>query len=208
MQRLLISLVFLSGLPGIIRGDGKFYFKDQPPPGVPYQQALIIYDPPLQTMILQSSYQSASLEHPQARWVVPLPAVPRIGILPGRYATELFSWLNRSASPDYWRLRNSILTLFLIASVVPLVLLIFRFSRRLILPERTQASWKEWLAASGIALAGVGMIGPNLFRFSYGAGYQEIKILHHQTAGIYDVEDLIFQPAPELNRHRETKIVW
>jgi hypothetical protein len=72
-----LLLLGLAATP--ISANGKFYAPpDRPRPGIPYQRAILVHKDGVQTLILQSSWQGKDLS--RLAWVVPVPAVPEIGV--------------------------------------------------------------------------------------------------------------------------------
>jgi len=76
-MRVLVCIFSVLGAASVF-ADGKFFVgitETEPPPGMPYQRALIIWDGCNETLILQPRWQG---RREQFFWVVPLPSEPQI----------------------------------------------------------------------------------------------------------------------------------
>lgn len=75
MRRRLAALVAAVLLPAALWGDGKYWPEPAYPaaPKMPLQRALIVFDNGVETLVVESSFESAS---PSVGWVLPLPAEP------------------------------------------------------------------------------------------------------------------------------------
>ena len=99
--RVLVLLFALALVP--TDADGKF-FAFKAAPGTPFQQALLIHQDGVETLVLQSAWKS---ENPLEKllWIVPVPAVPEIGGMEEHHARKLFRFhLSQASSPqvNHW----------------------------------------------------------------------------------------------------------
>jgi hypothetical protein len=71
--------------------DGKMFWREEVPPTIPYQRALILYREGIQTLVLQSRYEvpKAGAKAPIG-WVVPVPAPPEIASMSAESTRYMF----------------------------------------------------------------------------------------------------------------------
>ncbi len=81
----------------LAQADGKFYYGDQVPRDVPYQRAILFHDGETETLLIQSSFHGAPVD---VGWVVPVPALPEVAVLPEGSAWYLFLRLTRWTRTD------------------------------------------------------------------------------------------------------------
>ena len=73
---ILFSLVFiLIAAPISSIADGKFYYREKIPSDIPFQRAILLFDGEIETLIVQSKYQSSLDEF---GWVIPTPSFPEV----------------------------------------------------------------------------------------------------------------------------------
>ena len=99
--RLLLPLVcLLCSAAGSARADGKMYWRENVPPSIPYQRAVIFFQDGVETLVLQSKYQMPGPgEAAPIGWVVPVPAVPELASVSADHAASIFDDLARSTAP-------------------------------------------------------------------------------------------------------------
>ena len=97
------------GVTAMARADGKIFWRERVPPGIPYQRALILFDEGTETLVVQSKYE---LPGPDKQvdlgWVVPLPGVPELASMDADRAKHLFMLLGLFSGPKVTRIRDII----------------------------------------------------------------------------------------------------
>ena len=180
--RLLLPLLcLLCSAAGSARADGKMYWRENVPPSIPYQRAVIFFQDGVETLVLQSKYQMPGPgEAAPIGWVVPVPAVPELASLPADVAHYAFFQLDRSCLPHLIRISRVLCTCFVVLCLM--ALLYPPFMRRLPGGSR-HPGLVRFFALLGFAgsivlppaFAPLGTVSP-------------VDILSAQRVGIYDVQ--------------------
>ena len=85
--------------------DGKMYGREDIPPEIPYQRALILFRDGTETLVLQSRFAGIDTdESTTIGWVVPVPAVPEVASMPSERADMLFGGLYHHTRPRTYTL--------------------------------------------------------------------------------------------------------
>ena len=179
--RLLLPLLcLLCSAAGSARADGKMYWRENVPPSIPYQRAVIFFQDGVETLVLQSKYQMPGPgEAAPIGWVVPVPAVPELASMPADAAYVAFHFLGRSCPPTMIRMSRfpmySFVALCFLALFPPVTRRMPGGARR---PEFVRV-----FALLGFAGS---IVLPPLFA-PLGTG-SPVDVLSSQRVGIYDVQ--------------------
>lgn len=101
MMRMPIAIIalFFAGA-GSAMADGIMVVREEIPPKIPYQRALILFDKGVETLVLQSRYKLPDgQEESVLGWVVPVPAVPEVASIPAYDAHVVFGLLDFFLQP-------------------------------------------------------------------------------------------------------------
>lgn len=113
-----LIVVLMTSVP--VLADGMFYWPEDIPLEISYQQALLLFDGKQETLILQSEYNSPnSVMADSLGWVVPVPSVPELASVDADVAASLFAGLNASTHPRPRVIRISYVLLLAIAFILP-----------------------------------------------------------------------------------------
>jgi hypothetical protein len=183
--------------------DGKMYIKEEVPPDIPYQRALILFEDGIETIILQSKYElKMQNDAPQMGWVVPLPIPPEIASIDADQAGMMFRSLAEMTTPDNPLsfvvsifLRFLFLAIMLISSLVILLVLI-----SLVIPY---PRWIKNHRGRTLRFAVYGVFFGFLFGFFpflmfSGVEDKGVEVLHQQTVGIHNVNVIKSDNSQEL----------
>lgn len=135
---LLAGVLLLAFLPLQASADGKYYGREASiPPHLPYQRAIIAFDGEREVLVVQSKFQATD-DAPlgDLGWIVPVPAVPRVGTMTPDVAQRLFRDLDRQTLVEKIRISEllllaalALILLSLIHSLVVTILLLFGGTR-------------------------------------------------------------------------------
>lgn len=119
--RCVLLLLVVGGLSERTRADGKFFYVERVPVGVPYQRAFILFHEGSQTLVIQSKYelsQSAAVD--SLGWVVPVPLVPEIDSVDAVVAKMFFFHASFLTQPKLYYISSIFLPIFLITFLAAL----------------------------------------------------------------------------------------
>jgi hypothetical protein len=189
MKEIITAVLILAATTVELMADGKMFWREQIPPKIPYQRALILHRDGTETLVLQSRYEIPKTgERTTVGWVVPVPAVPEIASMPADVARGLFRYLSMVSRPRLTRIGPivfgavflgvgglSLITLLLclVSFVVPMPVW-FKQNRGKL------ARYSMW----GLFLCCLVMVFPSLAGASASLG---VDMIAEQRVGIYDV---------------------
>ncbi len=166
--------------------DGKFFWHEKVPPGIPYQRAAIMFDDGREVLILQSKYElEKGEETDKIGWVVPLPAVPELASMDASVASMYFHRLDRSSSPDVTDISSRISPWLGILFFIGAFIMFARFSTSIIVPSRGEHRFRYLLAGLLMLVASAALIMPIAGRGRQSTGVDVVKA---EEVGIYDVK--------------------
>lgn len=197
--RCVLLLLVIGVLSELTRADGKFFYAERVPVGIPYQRAFILFHEGSQTLVLQSKYelsQSAAVD--SLGWVVPVPSVPEIDSVDAVVARKFFSHASRRAQPNLFRISTIFLSmgvLFFLSGIVLLLLCFveYPFKSKIGLSEVT---WRRRLTTAAVVTL-VGFVFTFIGAPTMGiAG--DIEVIKAKKVGIYDVKVIRSQNAEAI----------
>lgn len=195
--RLLLPLLcLLCSAAGSARADGKMYWRENVPPSIPYQRAVIFFQDGVETLVLQSKYQMPGPgKAAPIGWVVPVPAVPELASVSADHATDIFNNLARSTAPQVTKFAMIFLDgLLLLAALLGLLFVRMVFSRaqgRELVRQRTFLYGS--LSATFLLLL---VVVPQLPRSRGDSG---VEVLRSVRIGIYTAEVIKAKAPGDLN---------
>lgn len=181
MKRLFLRLVWLFLAQGAF-ADGKLYWRDSVPPEIPFQRALILFDKPRQTLLLQSRVgNAAEFAGETLGWVIPCPAVPELGVLAADQAELLFGLLGAISRP---RIMHAPGLIFFFLSLAILFFGFVEFIFCIRFHQWARLRRLGLLAATGAVLAilMVGFLGRSIR-----ATFEGITVIRAEDVGVYHV---------------------
>ncbi len=199
----IVAIAFFLIMPvAQLLADGKMFWREEIPPMIPYQRALILFADGTETLILQSRY-----EIPEANgasnlgWVVPVPAVPEVASMPADMAQYLFQSLGMYSRPNVTRIGPYVvgLLILVIGGLSLLTLLLCLVSFVTPLPPRFQSN-RRWLASLSVVVLGYFMVA-GIFYSAGSAGLGVVRgvdVISEQRVGIYDVSIVRSDDAGDL----------
>jgi hypothetical protein len=170
-KRALLILTLI--LCGTVCGDGKFYFSEKVPVGIPYQRALIMLEKNKETLLVQSQYQVISSDTNTIGWVVPVPNVPELGTMNADRANIFFLLFNQRSQPNHIGLR------YILLLVAIIVALYFIWSKIM---------GGNWVQISIAVLLSLCVLWFFLMPSLGKAKISDVDIIKSQIVGIYDVK--------------------
>jgi hypothetical protein len=188
-------ILVLLGMSFPAWADGKMFWREEVPPTIPYQRALILFQEGTQTLVLQSKCEipKSGKDATALGWVVPVPAPPEVASMPADLARNLFWRMSISSRPRVtW-----ISSFFLIgiACLLPLMLLASVFSRELHLPSWFMGHRSLIFRLSvygGVFFILSGMLLPSM---SVDRG---VDVISEHRVGIYDVQVVCAATADDM----------
>ena len=185
-KRLFCFLVLALIVTGsVVHGDGKFFYLEKVPVGMPYQRALLMFEDGKETLVLQSKYKTVGAEDVNSiAWVVPVPAVPELASMDAKDARIIFLMLGMRSRPNVIPIVRIAITVIIVVLTGLLIAKVLNWIfAKVIKGEAKPVSGFRisiGLIVGIILLAAILM--PGLSRVG------EVDILKAETVGIYDVK--------------------
>lgn len=179
------SVLVLAVISSVAHGDGKFFYREKVPVGVPYQRAVLMFENGKETLILQSKYKTAMAEGENSiAWVVPVPAVPELASMDAEEAKSMFFLLGFHSRPSVFPIMQIAMSLSIVA------LISFLFMRALIWLFTKRCKREAKPLAMGTIRIIIGLIiGLLLLSILMPSlGIKGVDVLKAETVGIYDVK--------------------
>jgi len=167
--------------------DGLMFWREEIPPKIPYQRALILFDKGTETLILQSRYEIPKGDgNSTLGWVVPVPAVPEVASMPADMAQKLFGYLSGYSRPRVTIIDPPRFAAVAVAGLSLLTLLVCLLSFVLPLPQRFKENRGRLARYS---MWGLLICFPIIIIRSFAAAHGSlgVDVIAEQRAGIYDV---------------------
>ncbi len=190
MKRIAAIALILATTAAQSLADGKMFWRENIPPTIPYQRALILFGEGTETLILQSKYEiPVGSEKSILGWVVPVPAVPEIASMPADTAQHVFMYLSMNSQPKVTRRSHTVLTVlfFGIAGLSLLTLLLCLLSFVLPLPRWVNENRSRLACYSLCGLFFCFLMLIIIPSFMKARGSLGVDVIAEQRAGIYDV---------------------
>lgn len=195
--------------------NGKFFWPDTIPPGVPYQRAILWYGDGLETLLLQSQYElpGGADSTTAIGWVVPVPAVPEVASMPADMAQDLFFQLAWISRPDVVEIGPFLLLwlILILSALVVACLLLALLSFLVPLPVWLRSALRLPSTDSRLSRRRLGryaavllfvwalLVLSTFFRtFSAGAPPDGVSILAEEQVGAYHVRVIASEDASDL----------
>ena len=191
MRRIAVTALILASTAAQSMADGMMFWREEIPPKIPYQRALILFDKGTETLILQSRYEIPKGNgNSTLGWVVPVPAVPEVASMPADMAGDLFWYLSQYSQPRVTRIAPKVFAVLFVAvaGLSLLTLLVCLLSFVLPLPQRFKenrgrlARYSMW----GLLIS-FPFIIIRSFSFAAAHGSLGVDVIAEQRVGIYDV---------------------
>jgi len=191
MRRIAVTTLIFALTAAQSMADGMIFWREEIPPKIPYQRALILFDKGTETLILQSRYEIPKGDgNSTLGWVVPMPAVPEVASMPADMAWGLFMGLSECSRPKITLIGPKVLAVLFgaVAGLSLLTLLVCLLSFVLPLPQRFKENRGR--------LANYSMLGLLIsFPFIIIRGFSlaaplaslGVDVIAEQRVGIYDV---------------------
>lgn len=189
-----MAILFTIGLfiPLTINADGKFFPRDQIPPNIPYQRAIISYADGEELLILQSKFEGEAKDF---GWVIPVPNPPKLGSMEPENADWLFRRLFSLTYPHHVPVTGIIIVVLFLALTVFLLI-------KGILYARNKKPIPILLRILGLIVTIIWIL-VLLLTFIVPArmestAYKGIDIINEKQVGIYDVKVIKSSDSNEL----------
>lgn len=180
IRTLTITLLLLS-ITLDVMADGRMVWKENIPPKIPYQRALILFKHGVETLILQSKYEiPPSTAKQTLGWVVPVPSNPEVASMPADKASELFSHINYASQPNVFRIVYIPIIAFEVAWVLSAILYLISFCSPYLDKHRIKIGL-FFLFGLFVSIAG------SLF-LPQSSQYSNVDIIAEHRVGIYNVQ--------------------
>ena len=173
--------------------DGKMFWKEEIPPTIPYQRALILFKEGSETLVLQSRYEiPKAKDKASLGWVVPVPAVPELASMAADDAQHLFMRLSLSSRPRVTRISDTVIAVLVIGLPAALGLALLYCLLSFIGPWASPDRQKHSTKLARIALYGllawllllaILFLGARAWK----GGSDGVDVITEQRVGIYDV---------------------
>lgn len=189
LRQLSVALLVLS-IAAQAMADGKMFAREQVPPTIPFQRALILYKDATETIVLQSKYRlpPAGSATPVG-WVVPAPAVPEIASMRADQAEQLFRALSFASQPTVTRVRDWIFGgLFLgVQGLALLVVALWLVSLARRPPPWFERNRGKLVISALCALLGGWTVLLLSSSLALSKSVHGVDVITAQTVGVYDV---------------------
>lgn len=168
--------------------DGMVFVREEVPPNIPYQRALILYQDGKETLILQSKFEmpGSVSTNTVLGWVVPVPSVPQLSSMKSNEGFVLFRTLGWRSSPDVTEISMIIMGIvfclsLLLIFVLLVLLIISAFLPRWHLDRSrlVRIMFYAFIVCYFLMLSG-------LFAMSGGSG--GVEVVESSQVGIYDAK--------------------
>ena len=208
MKQIILILLIVTAIAAQSFADGKMFWRENVPPKIPYQRALILFDDGTETLILQSRYENPELDDNNILgWVVPLPAIPEVASIPADEARYLFRDLSRYSRARITEVGPIIFAvIFLtVAGLSLLILSICLLSFIVPFPQRLKQN-RGKLARYfmfGLFLSFfIAILNPNFISYRS----KGVDVINENRVGIFDVSIVRSEASDELidwlNKHK------
>ena len=187
-RRIAVTTLILAATAAQSMADGVMFWREEIPPKIPYQRALILFDKGTETLILQSKYEMPNgNKNSTLGWVVPVPAVPELASMPADTAWGLFTYLSEYSKPKVTRIAPTVFAVLIVtvAGLSLLTLLACLLSFVLPLPQRFKEKRGRlaWYSMWGLFIS-FPFLAIRTLSVSPATG---VDTLAEQRVGIYDV---------------------
>jgi hypothetical protein len=117
-----VLVIAFTGATSLL-ADGKMFWSERIPPGVPFQRALLLFQDGKETLVLQSRFQlpEKGVTNMPLGWVVPVPNVPKVGTMDGSPAFDLFMYADWASNPEVVHVRHWLYLAGWFASVIAML---------------------------------------------------------------------------------------
>ena len=189
LARCVCFIVLIGVLKENARGDGKFYYAEGIPAGIPYQRAFLIFNEGSEKLVLQSKYEiSHSAAVDSLGWVVPVPAVPEVASADAETATRFFFVASLRSKPEVTRISRilpPIAAIFFFGCIAFLLVLLaeYPFLNKIGL---SKAAWRRRLSY-GLIITSIVFVLLAMTPYHLGHSFN-VEIVKAEKAGIYDVK--------------------
>ena len=186
--------------------DGKMFWREEIPPRIPYQRALVLFRDGTETLVLQSRYEiPETSEKTILGWVVPVPAVPEVASMPAHAASRLFRDLSENSLPRITSISDIalglvFLLLLIVACLSVLTLLLCLLSFVAPFSPRFIQHRGEVAGCSLLSLFCCFLLAPLMMRGCSASGSKSsgVDVIAEHRVGIYDVRVVRADSADEL----------
>jgi hypothetical protein len=190
MKRIAAIALILATTTAQSMADGKMFWRENIPPKIPYQRALILFAEGTETLILQSRYEiPGGDEKTSLGWVVPVPAVPEIASMPADMASHLFMYLSMNSRPRVTRIAPTVFgfLFFAVAGLSLLTLLLCLLSFVVPFPKGFKKNRNKLARCSMWGLLIVFFMAIIIPSFMTARKSIGVDVITEQRVGIYDV---------------------
>ena len=184
--RLLLPLLcLLCSAAGSARADGKMYWRENVPPSIPYQRAVIFFQDGVETLVLQSKYQMPGPgEAAPIGWVVPVPAVPELASMPADQAADIFYVSAVNTAPRVTKFAMIFINgLLLLAALFGMLFVRMMFSRA----EGSELA-RQRAVLYGSSFAAILLLLVAVPQLPRSRGESGVDVLRSARIGIYKAE--------------------